>query len=118
MRKIRSKGLPEYCVQLTEPTYRHLMALAIESGRAPGELLSIAVTIFAHAVKDVTMMHPPRKRPKPRPAAAPIGADPAKTKQRSPVSPIGPVVTKMIRNVREKLPCENRPRKPAQSRRS
>jgi hypothetical protein len=79
MRRIQTKELPPFCVQLPEASYYRLMALAKDSTRDPVELIGIAISIFATAVANVHMMHPHDKKLKPKPPktathVAPIGA--------------------------------------------
>lgn len=79
MRRVRTKSLPEFCVRLPEASYYRIMALARDSNRDPVELIGMAISIFATAVANVHMMHPPGKTPKPKPPrtsthVAPIGA--------------------------------------------
>lgn len=79
MRKVRTKKLPDNCVVLTPHDYTRLMALVRESGREPGELLSIAIAVFDTATRHLNIMHPIPRKPfkKPREkstSATPIGA--------------------------------------------
>jgi hypothetical protein len=118
MRKIRTKSLPDNCVVLSTPAYLRLMALATESGRDPGELLTIAVTVFAHAVENVTLIHPNR-RPRDRAAKpGPIAATRPINQQQLPIASIGSVVMKFVRKVKEVPPCEKPRQRPARNRRS
>ena len=84
MRRVRTKSLPENCIQLTPASYARIMAIATESRRPPSDLLATAIAIFATAIRDVNIMHPPKLThwPKPKPKSStvpPIG----KTVQRA-----------------------------------
>ena len=79
MRRVRTKSLPEFCIQLTPSSYARIMAIATEAQRDPADLLASAIAIFATAIRDIKIMHPPQPKPWPRPKAkqshvAPIGA--------------------------------------------
>lgn len=84
MRRVRTKSLPEFCIKLTPSSYYRIMAIATEAQRDPADLLASAIAIFATAIKDIKIMHPPRPTewPKPKPMSthvAPIGATVQKT---------------------------------------
>jgi hypothetical protein len=64
------------------------MALARDSNRDPVELIGMAISIFATAVANVHMMHPPGKKLKPKPP-----------KTSSHVAPIGAMVQRTMRNL-------------------
>jgi len=64
------------------------MAIARESRRPPSDLLATAIAIFATAIQNVNMMHPPKLSSKPRPK-----------EQRSPIAPIGATVQRAVRKL-------------------
>lgn len=66
MRRIQTKSLPEYCIRLTPSSYFRIMAIANESHRPVEDLLASAIAIFATAIRDVHMMHPPALKPWPK----------------------------------------------------
>lgn len=57
--------MPENGVILTPEAFTQLMAIAIESRRDPQELCSIAIRVFATAIRHAKIMHPPQILDKP-----------------------------------------------------
>jgi hypothetical protein len=93
MRRVRTSSLPENCVRLPEASYKRLMAIARESRRPPSDLLATAIALFATAIQNVHMMHPPKLTDKPRPK-----------EQRVPIAPIGATVQRVTRNLTRRKP--------------
>jgi hypothetical protein len=69
------------------------MNLAKESGRDPVELIGIAISIFATAVENIEMMHPPQTKRQPKKLFRP-----------KPVTPLGATVRSIIRKVERNVP--------------
>jgi len=90
MRRIQTKRLPEFCIQLTPSSYNRIMAIAAESHRPPADLLASAIAIFATAIKDIHMMHPPALTPWPKPK-----------KKSSTIAPIGATVQRTVRKLQK-----------------
>jgi len=88
MRRIQTKSLPTNCIQLTPSSYARIMAIAAESRRPPSDLLATAIAIFATAISNVNLMHPPKLSAKPKPK-----------EQRSPIAPIGATVQRTVRKL-------------------
>ena len=71
MRRIQTKSLPEYCIKLTPASYARIMAIAAESHRPVDDLLASAIAVFATAIRDLSIMHPPKLKPWPKPKSSP-----------------------------------------------
>jgi len=93
MRRIRTKKLPEFCVKLPPASYLRIMALSNDSGRSVEELLGMAISIFATAVANVHMMHPPKPTTKSKPKEL-----------RSAIPPIGGTVRRTLYNLTKGKP--------------
>lgn len=90
MRRVRTKCLPDNCIQLTPSSYARIMAIARESRRPPSDLLATAIALFATAVSNVNLMHPPKLSNKPRPK-----------EQRSRITPISETVQSTLRKLQK-----------------
>jgi len=66
MRKVRTKSLPQGCVEVPIPIYRRLQALAITSNRSEAELLAMAIRLLATAVSRVDNFKIPSRDDKPK----------------------------------------------------
>jgi hypothetical protein len=101
MRRVRTKKLPENCVVLTPEAFAQLMAVAREAHRDPGELLSIAVRVFAVSVRHLAIMHEPpftARMQSTSECEAAIAAAHAKCKPPDPETPAKPAATKTTRH--------------------
>jgi hypothetical protein len=88
MRRIQTKSLPEFCIRLTPTSYARIMAIAAESRRPPSDLLATAIALFATAIANVNLMHPPK-----------LSLKPKSKEQRQHVAPIGMTVQKAVRKL-------------------
>jgi hypothetical protein len=93
MRRVRTKSLPEFCIRLTPSSYARIMAIATEAQRDPADLIASAIAIFAAAIRDVKMLHPPKRTPWPEPKRKPYT-----------VAPIGATVQRVTRDLTKGKP--------------
>jgi len=93
MRRIRTKRIPLYWVELEPSVYNRLRALSIDSRRTESELLGMAVRLLATAVARTPSLKLPGRTEKPKPKD-----------QRTPVPAIAGSVKTIVNKIRRRKP--------------